>query len=447
MIIVDLVFNLALLVSVSVLSGFIDTRWQRTTTTGMILQGLLFGLVAHLGMSNPFVFAPGVIFDGRSVVLSLCALFFGTYSGMIAGSIALIYRIMLGGPGEIMGVSVILYSTLVGVLCHYLVKSKRFKPTTLFLYTVGLVVHVGMVLLILTLPAAWRSGALKALSLTILGIYPIATALIGKILRDQMDAKEARGRIKKMNADLELLVAERTQELQNALAELTNKNKELEQFTYLSSHDIQEPLRTLSSFTHLLKEDYHSQLGPDGQKYIDFIHDSANRMRELVKGLLDYSFLGKEGVKEVVDCNQVVSDVLQDIEDLIKENNATITVSNLPTVFGYKTELRLLFQNLINNAIKFRNKHVSPVISISCEASAQEICFSIKDNGIGIEEKDREKIFIIFKRMHNRNEYEGTGIGLAHCKKIVELHQGKIWVEANKEAGSIFKFILPILTA
>ena len=188
MIIVDLIFNLAILVSVSVFSGFIDNRYKRHTRTGVILQGLLFGLVALVGMFNPFVLSPGIIFDGRSVVLSLCGLFFGPVSGMIAAAIALAYRIYIGGGGVYMGVSVIISSTLIGILFHRSPKTTQYLSNPFYLYGMGLIVHVVMVLLIVTIPSSMRVITFKTLAISILGIYPVATALIGKILKDQADS-------------------------------------------------------------------------------------------------------------------------------------------------------------------------------------------------------------------------------------------------------------------
>jgi light-regulated signal transduction histidine kinase (bacteriophytochrome) len=167
-------------------------------------------------------------------------------------------------------------------------------------------------------------------------------------------------------------------------------------------------------------------------------------MKDLVRGLLDYSLLEKSNLLVAVNCNEVVNEVLSDLNDAIIANNAKVTVHELPQIPAYATELRLLFQNLINNAIKFSKKDVSPEIIISAAKRDKDWQFSIKDNGIGIREQDKEKIFILFKRIHDRDEYEGTGIGLAHCKKIVNMHRGKIWVESNKESGSTFMFTIPI---
>jgi PAS domain S-box-containing protein len=187
MIIVELIFNLSLLIAVSVISGFIVTRWKRSSTTGIILQGLLFGTVALIGMFNPFVFAPGIIFDGRSVVISLCAVFFGPAAGLIASLVALIYRIYLGGGGVITGVSVIISSYLIGSLYYYR-KQKRQKSFNAYeLYFLGLLVHIAMVGFLAAMPSSMRFMVFKTMSITILTVYPLATVLIGKILKDQED--------------------------------------------------------------------------------------------------------------------------------------------------------------------------------------------------------------------------------------------------------------------
>ncbi|MEI7723574.1 MAG: LytS/YhcK type 5TM receptor domain-containing protein [Bacteroidota bacterium] len=184
MIVVALIFNLAVLVSVSVFSGFIDNRYKRNSTTGVVFQGLLFGMVALVGMLDPFVLAPGIFFDGRSVVLSLCGLFFGPVAGVISAAIALAYRLYAGGVGVYMGVSVIISSTLIGVFFYYVKKVTGKQSNTWFLYGLGLIVHIVMVLLVFAIPSPMRLITFKTLTITILGIYPLATVLIGKILKD-----------------------------------------------------------------------------------------------------------------------------------------------------------------------------------------------------------------------------------------------------------------------
>lgn len=255
--------------------------------------------------------------------------------------------------------------------------------------------------------------------------------------------------IQKMNFELEQKVKERTETIlkrEKTLAEqnriLKNQNKELEQFTYITSHDLQEPLRSLVSFTELLEQEFAGKLDGNGDLYIDFIAKSSRRMQELVKGLLDYSRIGREKQLVEVDCNQIVKDVLSDMAITLAESEAKISVDDLPKLSGYATELRQLFQNLISNAVKFRKKGVVPEVKISVQEREKDWLFAIQDNSIGIDEKDMHKLFVIFKRLNNREEYEGTGIGLAHCKKIVELHGGTIWAESKLGEGSTFKFTI-----
>ncbi len=230
--------------------------------------------------------------------------------------------------------------------------------------------------------------------------------------------------------------------LQKNFEEIKRKNKELEQFVYIASHDLQEPLRTLSSFTKLLEKEYPMEKDENSSTYVRFINEATKRMSRLVKGLLDYSRIGATKELSEVDCNTLIMGVEDDLALTIGDTETILTIGNLPTIKGYTTELRLLFQNLISNAIKFRAKNRSPHISISAEIIPGFWKFSVKDNGIGIENQYHERIFAIFQRLHNQSEYKGTGIGLAHCRKVVEMHGGKIWVESIPTVGSTFYFTI-----
>ncbi|HTA61755.1 MAG TPA: ATP-binding protein [Bacteroidia bacterium] len=229
------------------------------------------------------------------------------------------------------------------------------------------------------------------------------------------------------------------------IKELERKNIELEQFVYIASHDLQEPLNTITSFISLIDEEYKGKLDNEGETYIDYIRESANRMTMLITDILEYSRIGRKSEFEVMDCNKIVNQVIDDMNATLVETNAKVVCDKLPTIKGYPIEIRLLFQNLLSNAVKFHKKNVSPSIKIYVCDENEYWHFTVEDNGIGIDEKHKDKIFVIFQRLHSTRKYDGTGIGLAHCKKIIELHHGKIWVESVENEGSKFHFTLPKL--
>lgn len=226
--------------------------------------------------------------------------------------------------------------------------------------------------------------------------------------------------------------------------ELEIKNKELEQFVYIASHDLQEPLLTVKNFVELFKDEYKDVFDDNAKLYLQFIDRSTERMRNLIKGLLDYARLGGQQTKTLVDCNTLVDSLQNDLFSSINATGAEIKYTNLPIVYGFETALRQLFQNLLSNSLKFKRPDVAPLIQIFAVARDNFWHFEFKDNGIGIEDRYKEKIFVMFQRLHSVTDYEGYGIGLSHCKKIVELHGGKIAVESVLNEGSAFNFSLKV---
>ena len=228
------------------------------------------------------------------------------------------------------------------------------------------------------------------------------------------------------------------------LEELARSNAELEQFAYVSSHDLQEPLRMITSYLQLLQRRYQGKLDDKADKYIYYAVDGASRMQNLINDLLEFSRVTtKAREPEPTDCEFLLNQVLSNLDLYIKENKASVSHDPLPEVLADNTQLAQVFQNLIINGIKFHSEE-APKIHISAEKKAKEWIFSVKDNGIGIDPQYSEKIFEVFKRLHNKEDYPGTGIGLAICKKIVERHGGRIWVESELGKGSTFYFTLPI---
>lgn len=229
--------------------------------------------------------------------------------------------------------------------------------------------------------------------------------------------------------------------LKHAVEELERSNKELEQFAYIASHDLQEPVRMVGNFTQLLERRYKDKLDNKALEYISFAVDGAQRMQLLITGLLKYSRITTHARDySAVDCNMVLGSVLKNLELSIRESSASITSGVLPTIMADEVQLTQLFQNLISNAIKFRRGSEVPEIHISSVQKNENWLFSVRDNGIGIDPQYGERIFQIFQRLHTRSEYPGTGIGLAVCKRIVERHGGKIWIESELDKGTTFYF-------
>jgi len=226
--------------------------------------------------------------------------------------------------------------------------------------------------------------------------------------------------------------------------ELKRSNADLQQFAYIASHDLQEPLRMISGFIKLLAERYSEKLDIEAKEYIDFVLDGAKRMQTLINDLLAYSRISTKKKKFAsVNCNKILEDVTCNLQFSIKESKTEITFDVLPTVYGDAIQLFQLFQNLIANGIKFQGEN-TPKIGVKATKENGAWVFSISDNGIGIEHKFAEDIFIVFNRLHTRNEYKGTGIGLSICKKVVERHGGRIWVESELGKGSSFYFTIPV---
>ena len=253
--------------------------------------------------------------------------------------------------------------------------------------------------------------------------------------------------LEQANRELEKDIAERKQTemcLRQTADELIRSNKDLENFAHAAAHDLQEPLRMVCNFTQLLAKRYKEKIDSDANDYIDFIIEGTERMSDMISGILEYSHISSvDRILAPTDCEFVLSEALAALEQRITSSNTEITRDPLPTVGGDQRQLTQLFQNLVDNAIKFRSDALNPHIHVSaCEQNGYWL-FSVRDNGIGIDPQYQEKIFEIFQRLHGPREYPGAGIGLALCKRIVERHGGRIWFEPRPGKGTTFFFTLP----
>lgn len=262
-------------------------------------------------------------------------------------------------------------------------------------------------------------------------------------INQQLSEKSAELLEKVMELDIqqeELFANKRNLEILNE--DLVVKNRELERFTSIASHDLQEPLRTIGNMTQLISTRYYANIDDQGKKILDYVTAATNRMTMLIKGLLDFSRIGVKRVIQNVDCQNVVQTLIIDLDTLLKTSQSKVIFNELPIVMGNPIELRILFQNLISNAIKFKKKDVPAIIELTAKDQIKHVEFCIKDNGIGIDQSNFEKIFLIFQRLHKIEQYEGIGLGLAYCRKVVELHGGKIWVNSTIGVGTSFYFTL-----
>ncbi len=254
--------------------------------------------------------------------------------------------------------------------------------------------------------------------------------------------------ILELNLGLEARVAERTSELESVNEQLRRSNADLTKFAYIASHDLQEPLRTIGSYVGLISHRYQGKLDDQADKYIKFVVDGAKRMQNLVQDLLQYSRVGTEPLNLTsVDMNALMQNVLNSLEYTIHEQQASIVNGPLPVLKGDETKLTQVVTNLVTNAMKFRKPDEAPVVELQAVREGPEWLFTLKDNGIGFEQQYSDRIFAIFQRLHGVGVYPGTGMGLAICKRVIELHGGRIWATSNGVSGSVFSFTLPAIAA
>jgi PAS domain S-box-containing protein len=285
--------------------------------------------------------------------------------------------------------------------------------------------------------AVREDGSTFPVAISVRPLYMEDGMVITTAVRDISARRRNEEEIQQLNATLEQRVLERTEALMRS-------NEELQQFAYIASHDLQEPLRTVSIFAQLLAKRYRGRLESEADQFIRYIVESSERMERLIHDLLDFSRVDARGTDHFVrtNCDETLNDAICNLHSLIQENQAVITLGSLPVVMADPVQVTRLFQNLLVNSIRFRTD-AAPHIHISAEPRDNEWLFSVRDNGIGIEPQYAEKVFGIFKVLHSRDKYPGSGMGLAICRKIVTRHQGRIWVESELGKGATFYFTLP----
>lgn len=278
----------------------------------------------------------------------------------------------------------------------------------------------------------------------LLGEYGTPYRMLGSML-DVTELKKAEQEIKAMNEELEIKVARRTRELADLNRDLEQSNHDLQQFASVASHDLQEPLRKILIFSNLLRDRFGEALDGVGLTYIDKVLHAAQRTKSLVTDILNYSSLNSQSYRfERISLSEIVSELLDDFELVIREKQAEVFSDVLPEADVIPGQIRQVFQNILSNALKFSRESVKPVIRITCESDGERVRIHIRDNGIGFDEKFSAAIFNLFQRLNSKDRYEGTGIGLAITKKIIERHNGQVMAHSREGEGAEFVVVLPL---
>jgi len=439
----DILFNLGTITTFGIVSSLLEGDKQKPLFR-QLYHGILFGLGAMIGMLHPVVIKPGLIFDGRSVLISLAGLFFGPVAAVTSGLMALLLRISQGGPGMYVGCSIITTSAAIGILIYYQRASGKHEISVPHLLYFGVLVHVVMMLCLIALPQSIRASTLRTMVLPIMTIYPLATVVLGKILsliisrsHTLLALQISEEKLKQLNEQLEEKVIARTKELEKA-------NQALESFSYSVSHDLRAPLRAIEGFSKILNEEYSRVLDEQGSKYLSIIASSVTRMNQLISGLLMIFRVTKTELKKcAIDMNLLVEECIKELENSEQLSKVSISRHVLLEGQGDPVLIKQIWTNLLQNAIKFSSKKEKSVIDIRSYLDDHQVVYSISDNGVGFNQQYAKKLFTVFQRLHAPDEFEGTGIGLALVERIIQRHSGSVWADGIEGEGATFYFSLP----
>ncbi|MEO6611082.1 MAG: ATP-binding protein [Chitinophagaceae bacterium] len=389
-------------------------------TSGQYLLGVVD--IITLGSMIALAFIPRILINTRKIIFIACVYVF---------CCIMLYNVGLQGPG-------LIFLLTACILCTLIFPARYAWGAAILNTIICILFALAIIFRLLPLPETPENtiGIWIAISSNLVFLSFLSAALIPRIFNglQQTIQKE-----KQLQGQL----GQEQQLLRQAMGMLEQKNSELEQFAYAASHDLQEPLRMVTSFLTLLENKYKSGIDEKGKKYIHFAVDGARRMHQLILDLLAFSRAGHtEEQLENVDLNELVQEIQILFRRQIEEKNASICPGQLPIIPAYSSPLKQVFQNLVSNALKYGKEGVPLLIKISVHETGTEWQFSISDNGIGISGEYFDKIFVIFQRLHTKEEYSGTGIGLAICKKIVDSMGGRIWLESEEGKGSTFYFTI-----
>ena len=420
---ISILNNITLLVSLSVIYSFLNRYTAKNPISYRLLSGILFGIVAIIGMKNSVPASEGIVFDGRSIILVVAGMFGGPVTAAISAIVAAFYRITMGGAGTIMGVTVIAESAIIGSVVYYLRKKYIWASHLLFIYGTGVVVHVIMLVLTVTLPHDATRELLPQIALPVMIIYPLGTLLIAMLFSSQESFLEAKRK------------AEESDRLKTA-------------FLNNLSHEIRTPLNAIIGFSDMMVN--NNIPAEEKKEFSDIISRSSSQLLAMIDDILDVASIeaGEVTVREKrTEINPLLEHISNQFRFKAERNNVDINVTYLPVgaeseLMTDETKLVQVLSNLTGNAVKFTN---NGTVEISCFDEGRYFRFCIRDTGIGIDPAYHEIIFERFRQASPEIalEYGGTGIGLSVAKSYVELLGGRIWVESEPGKGSTFCFTLP----
>ena len=448
MILLGLLQNVALVVMLGAVLQLLTRYWQSNSVMRQVITGLMYGAVAAAGMLTPVALTPGVIFDGRSIILTIAGLFGGPIAAGIAVVVASVLRLSLSGAGAWVGVSVIFEAALIGLAFRGLSRTARINTRPVTLWGLGMTVHVVMLMLMYALPGGIGGEILRQIALPVLLIYPLAFLLVATLLLDQEQRRKDESELRKLNESLETQVAERTQALSDMNVRLTAESDAKTRFLRSMSHELRTPLNSIIGFSDILGKGMAGELNEEQQRQIDMIGGAGKHLLALINDILDLSRIEANAVKverDEIAVHALVSEIIATFAPEVEAKGISFTsefeAADI-TIISDARKLSQILLNLTSNAVKFTEQGS---VNLRLNHTGNTVTFSVEDTGPGIPAEQLDSIFSEFTRGERTPDQsaDGTGLGLAISRGLAEMLSGRIEVQSEVGRGSIFTLTLP----